>query len=87
MLTDILFIQKIFGIKISNAPNQHLDIVRARAIETASPILRSSNLGISAVIDSRGKVLKKANPYKEEILEGVIGVYDQGETLFQQILN
>jgi apolipoprotein N-acyltransferase len=38
-------------------PWQHFFQARLRAIETGLPVIRNSNTGISAVIDSRGNVL------------------------------
>ena len=44
--------------KGSEEHEQHLAISRFRAIETRRAIIRSVNMGISALIDSNGKVLK-----------------------------
>ena len=40
----------------STAPHQHLEIARMRALEFGRPLLRSSNTGVSAFIDHRGRV-------------------------------
>ncbi len=40
----------------SLAPHQHLQMAQMRAIETGRPMVRSTNTGISAFIDSRGRI-------------------------------
>ena len=42
----------------SSGPYQHLAIARARAIENSIPVIRSASTGISAVIDSVGRVVE-----------------------------
>lgn len=41
----------------SLAPHQHLEIARMRALETGRDLVRSTNTGISAIIDHRGRKL------------------------------
>lgn len=40
----------------SSAPLQHLSLTAMRAVEQARPIVRCTNTGISAVVDSRGRI-------------------------------
>ena len=42
----------------SIAPHQHLQIARMRALEVGRYVIRATNTGISAFIDSQGKVVK-----------------------------
>jgi apolipoprotein N-acyltransferase len=51
---------------------EHLAICRFRAIETRRPIIRSVNMGISAVIDANGRVLR---PGRTEMVEGDIHLW------------
>ncbi|HDR9054654.1 TPA: apolipoprotein N-acyltransferase [Burkholderia vietnamiensis] len=45
------------------ALDQHLQIARMRALETGRPMLRSTNTGMTAAIDARGRVLGQLKPY------------------------
>jgi apolipoprotein N-acyltransferase len=49
----------------SAAREQHLSLVRMRAAENARWILRSTNDGISAVVDPAGRVTDRMQPYQE----------------------
>lgn len=42
-------------------PEQHLFLAKWRAIEFSLPIIRSTNTGISTIVDHRGKELKRLN--------------------------
>ena len=60
----------------SMALPQHLDISRMRALETARPMLRATNTGMTAAIDPHGVVTGKLAPFTK----GSLDVTVQGMT-------
>ena len=54
----------------SLAPGQHLQISRMRSIETGRTMLRATNTGITAIIDSRGAVTARLPAFTEGVLSG-----------------
>lgn len=48
----------------SIAPHQHLEIARMRALETGRYLLRTTNTGISAMIDAKGKIIAQTPQFK-----------------------
>lgn len=63
------------------APWQHQQIARVRAMETGRFVLRSTNNGISSVIDSDGKIVASTAQFEEATLQAKAWPM-QGETLF-----
>ena len=67
----------------TSGPYQHLHQTRIRAIEQGLPVIRAANTGISAIIDTHGRI-------KEKLPLNHIGVLDYGlpvaiePTLFTQ---
>jgi len=56
----------------SLAPHQHLQIARVRAAEVGRYLLRSTNTGITAVIDPRGAVIAAAPAFETAILRATV---------------
>ncbi len=54
----------------SVAPHQHLEIARMRALEVGRYTVRSTNTGISAFIDARGKLLDTGKQFEAELMTG-----------------
>jgi apolipoprotein N-acyltransferase len=52
----------------SHAADQHLQIARMRALETARPMIRATNTGMTAAIDHRGRVIAGAEPYSRTVV-------------------
>jgi apolipoprotein N-acyltransferase len=63
----------------SIAPEQHLQISQARALETGRYMLRATNTGMTAVIDTRGRVVKVAPQFTTTAVEYEVPGY-QGIT-------
>ena len=62
----------------SLAPHQHLQIAQMRALETGRPMVRSTNTGISAFIDYRGRIIESTEQFNTQSITremlGRIGV-------------
>jgi len=54
----------------SLAPAQHLRISRMRALETGRAMLRATNTGVTALVDSRGHVVARLPTFTEGVLTG-----------------
>ena len=63
----------------SYAREQHLSLVRMRAVENARWIVRATNDGITAAINPTGQVTERLEPYKELAAPLKFG-YNQGVT-------
>ena len=50
----------------SLAPHQHLEIAQMRALEFGRPMLRSTNTGVSAFIDHRGRIIERSEQFKTQ---------------------
>ncbi|WP_411991797.1 apolipoprotein N-acyltransferase [Agarivorans sp. DSG3-1] len=59
-----------FGTSIG--PKQHLEIAQMRALEFGRPVVRSTNTGVTAIIDRFGKVQQHAPEYKQLTLSGEV---------------
>ncbi len=64
------------------APYQHLLISIPRAVETRKYLLRSTNTGISAIIDPVGRVVAETGNFVETNLVGEVALMDGRKTLY-----
>jgi apolipoprotein N-acyltransferase len=54
----------------SLGPEQHLQIAQLRALEAGRPMLRATNTGVTAIIDSKGRVVASAPQFVKTVVEG-----------------
>ena len=71
-----------FGNTISH--DQHLEISRMRAIELQRPVVRSTNTGVTAVIDQNGKVLSQLPVWQRGVLNAQVEGRDGPATIYAQ---
>jgi apolipoprotein N-acyltransferase len=70
----------------SIAPHQHLQIARVRAAEAGRYMLRATNTGVTAVIDSRGRVTKTVPQFEAAVLKETVRGYT-GATPYARVGN
>jgi apolipoprotein N-acyltransferase len=56
----------------SIAPHQHLQMARFRALETGRYMLRSTNTGITAIIDAQGRVVERGKQFGVAIVSASV---------------
>ena len=59
----------------SIAPQQHLQISQARALETGRYMLRATNTGMTAIVDPRGRVQQVAPEFATAVVSGAVQGY------------
>jgi apolipoprotein N-acyltransferase len=65
----------------SAAREQHLEIARMRAVENSRWLIRSTNDGITAMIDAAGRVDERLPPY-QELVERMHFAFRSGNTFY-----
>jgi apolipoprotein N-acyltransferase len=67
---------------VSSAPYQHLSMSVFRAVENRRPLIRAANTGISAIIDSRGRIMDRTDLFEEETLSAILHLNDRKLTFY-----
>ncbi len=65
----------------SDGPLQHMQIAQMRAIELGRPLLRSTNNGVTAIVNPQGKITEKLPQFETAVLHSSVPLVT-GETLF-----
>ena len=68
----------------TSEPFQHLQIVRARAIELGVPLIRSVNFGVSAVFDSFGRIIAAVPFNQKGVISSHIPERIKDSTLYEK---
>lgn len=58
----------------SHGPHQHMDIARMRALEFGRPLVRSTNTGITAIVDHSGRYTARLPQFIEGVLKSEVAL-------------
>jgi len=56
----------------SIGPLQHMEMAQMRALETGRYLIRSTNNGLSGIVDSKGRLIAKSEQFKMQTLSGQV---------------
>jgi apolipoprotein N-acyltransferase len=62
----------------TSAPHQHLAMAAMRAVENRVPMVRSTNTGISAVVDPTGRIRSRTGLFEEAAFVASVGIVEGG---------
>lgn len=68
----------------SFAPYQHLLVAIPRAVETRRYLIRSTNTGVSVIVDSTGHIKSRTGIFTEEVMTGQVALL-YGDTLYTRV--
>lgn len=68
----------------SIGPLQHMEIARMRALELGKPLIRSTNNGVTAVTDHKGKIIEQIPQFETAVLRAELTSTD-GQTPYRLV--
>ncbi|WP_068547975.1 apolipoprotein N-acyltransferase, partial [Oleiphilus sp. HI0079] len=68
----------------SIGPLQHLQLARLRALENGRYMVRATNNGVTAIINTKGQIEEQIPQFSQGTLEGQVRIYE-GETPFSRV--
>lgn len=73
--------------KTKSAEWQHFAVASFRAVEYRTSLVRSTNAGVTAVLDNRGRVLQSLPLFEEGYLDAKIPIYPKTQTVYASFGN
>lgn len=66
----------------TSAPYQHFSKAVFRAVENRTPVIRAANTGVSGFIDRKGRIIKRSDIFKEDVLTEEMSPATSGRTFY-----